>query len=107
MELEMVVRDVAELVSGVGGNCLVLNDRGQGSAGPSSLDLDDIDAETLSAHVDEVSEDEDPQAWELARDAYATLIGAGHAPTRVWAGEPDHGSGEFLQSNPHQTIYAI
>jgi hypothetical protein len=90
-----VVRDVAELVAGVGGNCLVLNDRGQGSAGPRSLDLGDIDAEHLGARVDEVSEEEDPQAWTLARSA-TTICGT--SPTRVWVG---------YRAQGHQWIYTI
>ncbi len=65
---------------------LVTNDRGNGSGGPGYVDeaalfrlrtgaeFDELDAEMV---VNEVTESEDPEAWSLAREAFAAQDVAG------------------------------
>ena len=77
---------------------LCQTDRGQGIAGPCLLASDDTEWEAINAPLCEVSEEEDPEAWELARKA---LGGDGVEPSGVWVGRRGPGS------NPYQAIYTI
>lgn len=100
------LRDMAS-----GGICCT--DRGNGSAGPCGyISERGQSTESDEAAIDEsdvltlVTADEDSDAWERARDAIRALC---NDPT----GEPEYvalgikkHTGEYLESNPWQQIYA-
>lgn len=80
---------------------IVTNDRGNGAAGPMYLEEQEVrgtDSELGDVEITMVTEDEDPQAWELARDAHRD-----HklpAPTLVAVGRRMPGD------NGHQDIFS-
>ena len=93
--------DIATLeeMQDVYGGGVVTNDRGQGSGGPNYLSESEI-ADMPETPVEQVSEADDPEAWELARYAHeACELGA---PVIVCVGEPD-----AQRDNPHQIIYSV
>jgi hypothetical protein len=78
------------------GGGVYYNDRGNGSGGPGYTGEDDLDDTPVTI----VTEDEDPEAWELARDAAEALDL--DTPTIVAVGDFDSSL-----SNPYQRIYAV
>ena len=91
--------DFAQLIAGG----VVQTDRGNGSAGPlylGEMDEDDKRADWADIPAELVTEDEDPDAWRLAREALEALGIAGDVEhVAVAVGERGEGS------NPYQVIY--
>ena len=81
---------------------IVTNDRGNGAAGPMYLEEQEVrgmDSELGDVEITMVTEEEDPQAWELARDAHRA-----HklpAPEMVGVGKRMPGD------NGHQDIFSV
>ncbi len=98
-DLGYTLRDFAADVPGA----IVGTDRGNGSAGPVRLGLaEDIDDEALDEEVTLVTEEEDPDAWYLAREAaHAASDGTGRPieVSKVAVGERADGD------NGHQAIF--
>jgi len=76
-EGELEVREVApdtttltirQMLARVSGG-LVTNDRGNGSGGPGYIHEDETDSDVLATEVSLVSESDDLEAWQLAREA--------------------------------------
>lgn len=86
---------------------LATNDRGNGCGGPGSIpEISAGENESDADVVTPVTRDEDPEAWALALDAMRAITGdPSETVEHVANGEPRH-SGETLDSNPHQMIYA-
>lgn len=84
-----------------GANSIVSNDRGNGSAGPQRHTLDDLGDVDPDEQLTRVSEEEDPDAWRLAREAYAAF-GVECEPAYVYVSERDD-----TQPNPYQSIWLI
>jgi hypothetical protein len=103
MDRIMTLRDLWETI----GDCnagVVRNDRGNGSAGPAFIDADAV-ADCGDTPLTAVGEDEDEEAWELARHAHQSL--RLDPPAIVCTGEEQHPAGEYLSSNPYQAIYSV
>ncbi|MFA5379215.1 MAG: hypothetical protein WC455_25895 [Dehalococcoidia bacterium] len=99
----VTLRDLWETI----GDCnagVVRNDRGNGSAGPAYIDAATV-ADCADIPLRPVGEDEDEEAWELARHAHQSL--RLDPPTIVCTGEEQHPAGEYLSSNPYQAIYSV
>lgn len=85
---------------------LIHNDRGNGCGGPGYEEPTDVmvEIETRDREdevVESVTESEDPEAWRLARDAFAAVKLDPSTVTAVYLGERKEGD------NGHQIIYAI
>lgn len=93
-----VIHSVSDLARIYGGG-IITNDRGNGCGGPGYIGEDEVDDQ--DDDLDQVAEEQDPDAWRLAREA-AILQGL-DAPTIVCVGRRDFSVG----TNPHQTIYAV
>jgi len=78
---------------------IVRNDRGNGSAGPVALLIAEIIEWRSDDDLTEVTADEDPEAWRLAREAHDDL--KLEPPCQVWVGDTGDGS------NPPQAIYSV
>jgi hypothetical protein len=90
------IRTVADLAAVYNGG-VIYTDRGNGSGGPSYIPEDELDR-----HADpltQVAEQDDPEAWDLARDA--ARLQSQPAPTIVCVGPRASGD------NGHQAIYAV
>ena len=87
---------MCELVDIASGG-IIRTDRGQGSAGPLYLGegRDDL-ADSLDDVVEPVSEDDDPEAWRLAREALTAL---------ELPGEPEHVCLGEQSDDGYQAIY--
>jgi hypothetical protein len=97
----------------VGG--LVTNDRGNGAGGPGYVKESDIsaalndepnDAADWGQHVIEVTEEEDADAWRLAREAMAAHDIGGDPEAVAVATHVHRGASEFAESNPYTQIIA-
>lgn len=69
---------LSDLLRDIAGDSLVHNDRGNGCGGPDYEDATDVLAEIDREERDDesltlVTEDEDAEAWDLARDAFRAL----------------------------------
>jgi len=82
---------------------IVRNDRGNGSAGAVYLGERIDDNDTLDQSITFVREDEDPDAWRLAREAFADLGFEGE-PEFVAVGENLFHGGNANASS-HQAVY--
>lgn len=80
---------------------IITNGRGNGCGGPGFIKLQDWG--DMTEEVTEVDEEDDAEAWELARDA-CEAHGCPE-PTRVFVGVRAC-KGEFYDPSGHQMIYA-
>lgn len=86
---------------------IIRTDRGNGCAGPVLIGTeDDLEDDALDEELTKVTEEQDPDAWHLAREALAvartgsgTGAPGGREPTIVAIGKRGEGD------NGHQTIY--
>ena len=96
-------RTLSELVRDISGCSLIHNDRGNGCGGTGCESADDVLREIEDGDRDDesITEAEDAEAWDLARDAY-TACGLNPAGiSAVYLGERNPGD------NGHQMIYVI
>lgn len=94
---------------------LVLNDRGNGSGGPRFIEESSIICALEPPHdqaldwdkeVREVTEDDDPEAWQLIRDAFEALEIEG-GPEAVALAVYDEGrDGSRITNSPYTLIIA-
>ena len=99
----MTVREMRLLAP----STLATNDRGNGCGGPGFVpEISEGEHESDADIVTTVTRDEDPEAWELALDAQRTVTNdPNETISCVAVGEPRN-TGETIDSNPHQMIYA-
>lgn len=93
------INTVRDLCAVYGGGC-IRNDRGNGAGGPSYI-AEDSDDDMMDRYISVVTEDDDPDAWRLAREA-AEAIGTDR-PTIVCVEEPEGDP----NCNPYQAIFSV
>ena len=95
--MENTIKTVRDLCNVYGGGCLT-NDRGN-ACGGACYTAEDADDDIMDTDITVVSESDDADAWELARNA--AKLNNCDMPTIVCVG--DRKSGD----NGHQMIYAV